>query len=259
MGSIFQTVLFQPILNLLVGLYDVVPGKDIGIAIILLTIFVKVVMYPLTKKQIEQQRALQAIQPKIEEIRSRLKDNKEQQAQELMELYKREKVNPAAGCWPLLIQLPIFIALYQALSSGLNSQGLNLLYPFVPNPQQIDPMFLGFLDLTKPSYVLAIAAALVQFWQTKQILKPPGATVAEPPKEAEGTQGAKDESMAAMMNKQMAYTMPIVTAVIGFSLPGGLTLYWLVMSILTVVQQAVVLKRIPPRLDPQLAEKEPTR
>lgn len=175
MSSLFTTAILQPILNLLVWLYDVVPGQDIGLAIILLTIIVKLILYPLTIAQIRQQRALQDVQPKIEEIRQRLKDNKEEQARELMALYAKEKVNPAASCLPLVIQLPIFIGLYRALSIGLASRNLNLLYPFVPNPQHINTMFLGLFDLTHPNYFLAIAAALVQFFQTRQILKPPAA------------------------------------------------------------------------------------
>lgn len=254
MSQFFTAVFLQPILNLLVWLYDVVPGQDIGVAIILLTIIVKILMYPLTHSQIKQQRALQGLQPKIDEIRKRLKDDKDGQARELMALYAKEKVNPAASCLPLLIQLPIFIGLYRALSVGLESKSLNLLYHFVPNPGHINTQFLGFMDLTTPSYVLAILAALIQFVQTKQILKPPAATVTSPPPEVAKSEGAKDESMATIMNKQMTYMMPVVTAVIGFSLPAGLTLYWLVMSLLTVAQQWFVMKKMPPKMVPQLQE-----
>jgi YidC/Oxa1 family membrane protein insertase len=242
-GDLFNTIFFQPILNLLVWLYVTVPGQDIGIAIILLTIIVKIVLYPLTHLQIKQQRSMQELQPKIEEIRKRLKDDKEKQAAELMALYKTEKVNPASSCLPLLVQLPVFLALFHALQVGLKSESLNVLYPFVANPQNINTMFLGLFDLTQPNYVLAVLAGLVQFWQTKMILQPPAATVTPPPSELAGKEGAKDESMTAMMNKQMTYMMPIMTVVIGFSLPGGLTLYWLVMSLLTVVQQYFVLKK----------------
>ena len=250
MSSLFTTVILQPILNLLVWLYNVVPGQDIGIAIILLTVIVKVVLYPLTLAQIRQQRALQDVQPKIEEIRKRLKDDKEKQAAELMALYAREKVNPAASCLPLLIQLPVFIGLYQALSIGLESNNLNLLYPFVANPQHIGTVFLGVFDLTKPNYVLAVAAGVIQFLQTKQILKPPAATITPPPKEVQDSPGARDESMSTIMNKQMIYMMPIITIVIVIRLPGGLTLYWLVMSLLTVLQQWWVMKRMPLKVMP---------
>ncbi len=245
MSHLFTVVLLQPILNLLIWLYGILPGHDIGFAIIGVTIVVKAILYPLTQAQLRQQRALQALQPKIEEVRTRLKDDKEGQARELMALYAKEKVNPASSCLPLVIQLPVFIALYQALSIGLDSTSFaNLLYPFVASPQTINTMFLGILDLTHPSYVLAILAALVQFWQTRQMLKPAGATT-PPPLEVAGKPAAQDEGMAAMMNKQMMYMMPILTAVIGFSLPGGLALYWLTMSLLTVAQQMWLLKRQP--------------
>ncbi len=252
MSQLFTTFLLQPIVNLLVWLYHIVPGQDVGIAIILLTIIVKLVLYPLTRAQIKQQRALHEIQPKIEEIRKRLKENKEEQARELMALYAKEKVNPTASCLPLLIQLPVFIALYQALTIGLTSKGLSMLYAFVPNPGVVDTRFLAIMDLSKPSYVLAVAAALIQFFQTKQILKPPAATIQPPPADVKEAPVAKDESMSAMMNKQMTYMMPVMTIVIGVTLPGGLTLYWLVMSALTMLQQWLVMKKQPLKVSAQL-------
>ncbi|MFH1973924.1 MAG: YidC/Oxa1 family membrane protein insertase [Patescibacteria group bacterium] len=253
MSSLFTSIIVQPILNLLVWLYDVVPGNDLGVAIIILTVLVKVVLYPLTMAQIKQQRALQAIQPKIEEIRKRLKDDKEAQAKELMDLYRVEKVNPTSSCLPLLIQLPIFIGLYKALSDGLGSNGLELLYPYVANPGTIKTLMFGLIDLAKPNYVLAVLAGGVQFWQSWQILRKPSPTTA-PPAEVQGKEGAKDEGMAAAMNKQMMYMMPIVTVFIGISLPGGLTLYWLVMSLLTVAQQALFLRRpTPPKIEAHLS------
>ena len=235
MGYLFTQILTRPILNLLLWLYDAVPGQDIGISIIILTILVKLLLYPLAKKQIAQQHALQSIQPKIEEIRKQYKDDKEAQARELMALYKAEKVNPAASCLPLLVQLPIFIALYSVLRAMLGTIDVTLLYPFVPQPGHINPMLFGFIQLDKPNYAMAIVAAAVQFVQSKQIL---GRNVTKaPPKDVEGKPGAKDEGMAAMVNKQMMYMMPIMTMIIGFSLPGALTLYWVVMSALTVLQQ----------------------
>lgn len=252
MTALYNAIIFQPILNLLIWLYNVLPGGDIGIAIIALTVLVKLILYPFTVAQIRQQRALQDIQPKINEIRSRLKDKKEEQAKELMELYKREKVNPAASCLPLLIQLPVFIGLFQALRDGLASRSLQFLYPFVANPGSINNFFLGFVDLSKPNYVLAVLAGGVQFWQSWQIMRKPS-PASPPPAEVKGKEGAKDEDMAAIMNKQMLYVMPIVTVFIGVSMPGGLTLYWLVMSLLTVGQQALFLRKPKPPTTPQLS------
>lgn len=243
---LYNEILFRPILNLLIWLYGALPGADLGIAIIVLTIIVKLILYPFTVSQIKQQRALQTMQPKIAEIRKRLKGDKEAQAKELMELYRKDKVNPAASCLPLVIQLPVFIALYQALSVGLKSQALTMLYSFVPNPGTIHAMLFGFMDLTQPNYVLAVLAAGVQFWQTWMMMKPPGATT-PPPSEVKEEKGAKDEDMAAMVNKQMMYVMPIMTLIIGIKLPGGLTLYWFVMSLLTVAQQYWLMRKpIPP-------------
>ncbi|MFH1621333.1 MAG: YidC/Oxa1 family membrane protein insertase [Patescibacteria group bacterium] len=253
MISLFNTLIYQPILNLLIWLYNVIPGSDIGLAIIALTIIAKVVLYPFTAAQIKQQRALQEVQPKIDEIRKRLKDDKEAQAKELMELYKKEKVNPASSCLPLLIQMPIFIGLFRALNDGLTSHSLNLLYPFVANPGTVNNMMFGLVDLSKPNVVLAVLAAGVQFIQSRQIMKKPS-PASPPPPEVAGSEGAKDESMAAIMNKQMLYIMPLVTVFIGISLPGGLTLYWLVMSVLTVIQQAIFLKRpTPPKVEAKLS------
>lgn len=249
---LYNEILFRPILNLLIWLYGALPGADLGIAIIVLTIIIKLILYPFTVAQIKQQRALQTMQPKIAEIRKRLKDDKEAQAKELMELYRKDKVNPAASCLPLVIQLPVFIALYQALSVGLKSQALTMLYSFVPNPGTVHAMLFGFMDLTQPNYVLAVLAAAVQFWQTWMMMKPPGATT-PPPSEVKEEKGAKDEDMAAMVNKQMMYVMPIMTLIIGIKLPGGLTLYWFVMSLLTVAQQYWLMRKpIPPTPEAQL-------
>ncbi len=253
MNAIFITVLVQPILNVLVWFYNVVPGNDFGVAIILLTLLVKVVLYPFTMAQIKQQRALQQLQPKIDEVRLRLKDDKDAQAKELMELYKREKVNPASSCLPLVVQLPVFIGLYRALRDGIGSKGLDLLYPFVANPGTIHASMFGVIDLSKPQIVLAVLAGAVQFYQSWQIYKKPSPATA-PPADVKNTEGAKDESMAAAMNKQMMYVMPVVTIFIGSTLPGGLTLYWLIMSLLTVAQQTLFLRRpVPPEPKPQLS------
>lgn len=248
----FTAIFLQPLLNLLIGLYNVLPGHDLGVAIIALTLLVKVVLWPFTALQIKQQRALQAIQPKIDEIRARYKDDREAQGRELMSLYSREKVNPAASCLPLLIQIPVFIGLYRALSQGITALDPALLYPFVDNPGVIHASLLGLIDLTKRSIPLAIGAALVQFFQSRQMLKTAASALTPPPAEVADSPAAQDESMATIMNRQMTYTMPILTAAIGWTLPAGLTLYWFVMSLLSVVQQWWITRRLPPKILPQL-------
>jgi YidC/Oxa1 family membrane protein insertase len=236
-SQLYTTILFQPLLNILVFLYNIIPGNDLGVAIILLTVLIKIVLYPLTLQMIRSQKAMQELQPKIEAVKQQYKDNKEQQAKAMMDLYKQNKVNPFASCLPLLIQLPFLIAVYQVFSQGLKSTSLDLLYPFVHNPGTLNQISLGFFDLTKPNAILAAVTGLAQFWQTKMLMSK------MPPKEVRKTEGAKDEDMMAIMNKQMLYFMPAMTFFIGLSLPSGLVIYWLIMTLLTVAQQYLMFGR----------------
>ena len=232
--NLFVTVFEQPIFNLLVFFYNVIPGKDIGLAIIAITIILKIVLYPFSLQAIKSQKALQDLQPKLKALQEELKADKEKLARATMELYAKEKVSPFSSCLPLLIQFPFLIALYQAMRFGLASQKLEILYPFVSNPGTIDPLFLGFLNLAAPSIPLAVIAGAAQFWQTKML------QTTRPPVRAPGS---KDEDTMARMNKQMTYMMPVMTVVIGASLPGGLALYWLMANLITVAQQMYFFKK----------------
>ena len=234
--DIFQTVLTQPIFNLLVFLYNTIPGSDMGFAIISLTIIIKLVLWPFMNSSLKSQKALQELQPKVEEIKERYKDDKEGLAKAMMELYQQEKVNPFSSCLPLLIQFPILIALYHVLLRGFDPASLDLLYRFVANPGEIQNMFLGFLDLSVSNVWLAVIAGVFQFFQTRMLMSK------RPPKVVAGTKGAKDESMLASMNKSMMYFMPIMTVLIGMSLPGGLALYWVTVTVVSIVQQYIVFR-----------------
>lgn len=239
MYELFTTIFYQPLWNALVWLYEVIPGEDIGVAIIALTILIKLVLFPFSAQALRSQRAMQTLQPKIDALRTQFKDEREKLAKAMMELYSKEKVSPLSSCLPILIQLPILIALYQVLRAGLGDHSPELLYSFVRNPGPLDPHFLGFMDLAKPNYILAVLAGAIQFWQTKMI------QVKSPPKDVAASPGAKDESMMSMMNKQMLYVMPIMTVVIGVGLPGGLTLYWFMTNLASVVQQFFFLRKKP--------------
>ncbi|HEX9664790.1 MAG TPA: YidC/Oxa1 family membrane protein insertase, partial [Patescibacteria group bacterium] len=226
--AIYTTILYQPLYNILIFLYNIIPGQDVGIAIIALTVLIKLLLYPLSRKSIKSQKDLQELQPKIDQLKEQYKDDREKMAGEMMKLYKESKVSPFSSCLPLLIQLPFFIAVYQVFRSGLTSESFDLLYSFVANPNQINHIFLGLIDLSRPNVVLALLAGAGQFFQTKMYTRR---------KPEQKSTGSKDENMMAMMNKQMLYVMPIFTVVIGFSLPGGLTLYWLVTTLLMIFQQ----------------------
>ena len=163
MSALFHSLIYQPIYNFLVLLYQIIPGSDFGIAIIVATIALKSLLYPLSQKQIESQKKLQEIQPKIKEIQKKYKGDREKQSRAVMEFYRENKVNPFSGCLPLIIQLVILIAIYRVLFSISNSgfvASSEVLYSFISNPGNIHQLFLGILDLSKPSTILAVATAL---------------------------------------------------------------------------------------------------
>lgn len=233
MIQLFDILLYQPIFNLLVYLYNIIPGNDIGIAIICLTVIIKAILYPFSLQSIKVQKAMSDLQPKIEELKKRYKDQKEKMVKAMIELYKTEKINPFSLFLPLLVQFPFLIAIFRVFMTGLNNGSLHLLYPFVHNPGVLNSVSFGIMNLAKPVPILAILAGLAQWYQTKMMM------VKQPPKEVKGKDEAKDETITAIMSKQMTYMMPAMTVFIGLTLPGGLTLYWLVTTLLTIVQQKI--------------------
>lgn len=227
-GGAFNTLLYQPLFNGLILLYLYLPGHDFGIAVIVLTILIKLILYPLGAQAIRSQKTMATIQPKMKAIQEQFKNDKEKQAKATMELYRREKINPLSSLLPLLIQLPILFALYRLFWRGFDGGQLNLLYGFVPNPGQINTTFLGIVDLAGPSTVLAVLTGVVQYLQTKLAVQKPAA-------------GKKD--VAQMMQKQMLYFLPIFTVFILWRLPSAVALYWLTTTLFTIVQQWLILKK----------------
>lgn len=237
LSDIYTAVLYQPLYNILVYVYNIIPGNDIGIAIIVLTILIKIILLPFSKQSIRSQKALQDIQPKVEEMRKKYKDDKEKQAQELMKLYKQEKVNPFSSCLPLLIQLPFFIAVYHVFRNGLTSpESLDLVYSFIMRPESINPVSFGFFNLAERNIVMAVLAGIAQWFQAKMLTH----------KKQPAVPGSSDENAMASMNKQMMYMMPVITVIIGTTLPSGLMLYWLITSLLTIVQQKLIFSKMTP-------------
>lgn len=230
----FHSFFYQPIFNLLIWLYNIIPGHDLGLAIIALTVIIKLALLPLSKQSIKSQKALQELQPKIDEIKKKYADKKEEQAKAMMELYKREKVNPFSSCLPLLIQLPFLWAVFRVFRDGLNGGALDSVYSFISRPETLKLTSFGFLDLSQSNMVLAVLAGLAQFWQAKMM------STKRPEIKSEGS---KDENMMAIMNKQMLYFMPVLTVVICMRFPSGLALYWLTTTILTAFQQLYIFKR----------------
>ncbi len=229
MNELFHALVYQPIYNASIFLYAILPWKDFGIAIILTTIILKLLLYPLSKQQIEAQRKMQTVQPKVKTLQKKHKDDKEALAKATMELYKSEKVNPAAGCLPLIIQIVFLIAIYQVIIAIAKADFVVVgsdLYSFIINPGTVSHLFLGLVDLAHPNIFLAAIAAIALFYQTKMMMPamPAPATGDEP-------------DFTSIMTKQMLYIGPLLTLMIGATLPAGLSLYWLSATLVTIYQQ----------------------
>lgn len=234
LGQLYHTIFYQPIFNLLIWFYNIIPGHDIGLAIIFVTIIIKIVLYPFSLQGIKAQKALQDLQPKTDDLKKQYKDDQPGLAKATMELYKKEKVSPFSSCLPLLIQLPFLIAVYSVFRNGLsNKQGFDILYSFVHNPGNISAIAFGFFDMSKANIILAVLAGAAQYWVSKMLVS----------KKQPQVPGAKDEDMTSIMNKQMTLFMPIITVFIGISLPAGLTLYWFITTVLTGLQQLYFFKK----------------
>jgi YidC/Oxa1 family membrane protein insertase len=208
---------------------------NLAVAIIFLTIAIRLIFLPLSKKSIQSQKSLQELQPKMEELKKKYKDDREKLGREMMALYKEHNINPFSSCLPLLIQLPFFISIFQIFKKESLDSLFHLIYPFIKVPGEIDTMIFSFLDLSHPNGVLAVMVGLAQFIQTKMLMSTK--------KPAVKGEGSRDESAAAMMNKQMVYFMPVFIVIIGFQLPAALMLYMLTFNISMIVQQMIVLKK----------------
>ena len=230
--NIWNTILYQPLLNALAFLVSVVPGGDVGIAIIILTIFVKVILFPLSQKSIESQAEMNILTPELNKIKAS-GVSKEEQAKQTFELYKKHKVNPFSGCLLVVIQIPIIFALYYVFFKGINFES-GLLYSFIHIPEQVNMIFLGILDISKKSLVLAILAGISQYLQAHFMPKP------APSLNAGNSSKSFSESFTKSMQMQMKYVFPFVVAFIAYSISGAVALYWIISNLFMVGQQIYV-------------------
>ncbi len=226
MGTLFTEILYRPLFNAVVFLYDILPGHDFGFAIIALTTLIRILFFPLSIRTVRSQKALNLLAPKLQEIKQKFKDDKSAQSTETMKLYKENNINPLAGCLPLLIQLPILIALYRAFIAGLKPENLAMLYKFVLNPGVINKISFGFIDITSKMPLLAILAGAAQFFQA-------WVTKAQ-------NQGSSPNKEMAALNSQMLYFFPVMIIIIGWNLPAGLVLYWITTTVFSVLEQMYI-------------------
>jgi len=268
MIALYHEFLYRPLLNLLIFFYNIF--GDFGLAIIALTVLVRLVLYPVAKKSLEHQKKLKKIQPKMKELQNKHKDDKEKLTQEMMALYKEHEFNPASGCLPLIVQFIILIALYRVFLTGINLDASQL-YSWVQHPVNFSTSFLGLFDLGQKSadvnlgkllkldpggfslvsaggLMLALIAGAAQFIQTKMTVaiqaKKKVEEIGEKGMETKKAEGKPADAgmpdMTEMMNKQMLYFFPLLTVYIGLSFPAGLALYWTVSTLLLIGQQYIL-------------------
>lgn len=223
-----NAIFVDPIFNVLIALYNVL--GDLGVAIIVLTLIVRLILAPLASKAFKAQRRLQAVQPQLKKLQEKHKDDREKLAQELMAFYKREGVNPASSCLPTLLQIPILIALFFVFKDAVTGHNFESLYSFVQQPGKIDPTFLGLIDLSTTgvhpaNVILAAVTGGMQFIQSRMLM----------PKNGGPTQPGQ----------QLIYLFPVLTFVFALTLPAALPLYWASSTAFMIAQQYWIARRMP--------------
>ena len=222
-ATLYNEILYRPLLNALIAIYNFVPGANLGIAVILLTILIRVILFPLFHKSTRNQTILQKIQPEIKEVSEKYKDNKEEQVKRIMEIYQNNKINPFSGIFLLLIQIPILIALFRVFYLGFGPEVLDYLYSFIARPNEIDPSFFSLINLHDKSIIMVSLAAVVQYWQGKLSL----------PK-------TKSNNPVASIGKNMMIAMSVMSFFVLMSLPSVMSLYWITTSLFSIAQQRII-------------------
>ncbi|MGH7196912.1 MAG: YidC/Oxa1 family membrane protein insertase [Candidatus Saccharimonadales bacterium] len=279
--NFFDLILVQPIFNVLVVIYGLIPGNDFGVALILFTILIRLAMWPLVKKQLRQTKVMRELQPELARIKKKGKGNKQLEAQMMMELYRERGVNPFGSIGLLLVQLPIFIALF-AVVNLITQNGETIAkytYDFLEQIPainaaiggQFNESLLGLIDLTAhatqpgagiywPLMILAVVAAVLQFIQSKQLLPQPKEKkrLRDMLKEQAKGKQVDQAEMSALMTNKMVWLFPILTFLVSIYLAGALVLYLVTTSAVAVIQQAIVLKKDEEELG-KLSEKTKAR
>lgn len=229
----FETLLIQPIYNVFVSLIGIMPGGDVGFAIIVLTILMRILFYPAFTASIRTQMGMQAIQGEIDEINTKFKDDPKERATRTMALFKERNIRPLSGFLAILVQIPVFIALYFAFfKEELPKIVTELLYPFVQVPQMVDTEFLGFINLLTPHNIfLSVLVGLLQYGVVRLSLariKP-------------GTTTTPEKEMAQNMQRYlMLYFLPGLMMVVSYSLPAAAGLYFTTTNLLSLCQEWLI-------------------
>jgi YidC/Oxa1 family membrane protein insertase len=246
MSNIYNAVIFRPLYNGLVGIMDVLPWIDVGMAVIIFTVIVKLILYPLSKSALLTQVRMREIEPEAAKIRAQYSTDRQAQALKIMELYKAKGVRPFSGILLLIIQLPILLSIISVFYKIIPVLQTNLLYSFVSAPDLTDRLnFLGLINLTTPSLSLALVTAAVQFLQIKYSFASQQAAPVP------GAAANATTQFAATMNTQMKYLVPILAFVsiywiIPASFPQAssiIAIYWMTSSLMTFLQELMIRRK----------------
>jgi YidC/Oxa1 family membrane protein insertase len=231
----FNTFFYDPLYNLLVLFLRATPHGDIGVSIILLTILVKVVLYPLYKSSTVTQHKMKKVEKEIKGLKEKHKADQKELALKTMEVYKRENIKPFSSIIALFIQIPLFIALYLIFSKGIHNNPAHL-YSFITYPERVSNLAFGLFDVSKKfiaiGFFTAASYLLLAITQSKMMGK---------------TEGDKDSfayQFNDMLKKQMLYVFPIVTGVTAAAFPSAIGLYWITSNLLGALQAFLVNKHI---------------
>lgn len=233
---IWHTFFFDPVYNGLVFFVDVIPGGDVGLAIVLTTIVVKLILLPLSIKATKTQLVMREIEPKLKELKESIKDRQEQ-ALAMMSLYRQSGINPFASIFLLFIQIPILIALFFSVNNGggtaLPDINLDILYSFVPPPDFVNMIFLGWQDIAARSLPLAILAGVAQYTHSAMTIPKPA------PRDPKAKPDLKAD-LTHSMQLQMRYVMPFIIAIFAYTTSAAIALYFAVSALFAVGQECLV-------------------
>jgi YidC/Oxa1 family membrane protein insertase len=237
MSFLYHTFIYDPLYNILIALFDLTTLVDAGIAVVLLTIVVRLILFPLSRKAVLTQVRMQEIGPALNTLKEKYKTDPQEQARQTLALYREKGVNPFSGVLVLIIQLPIIWALYQIfLHAGFPAVNADILYSFIHIPEGINVVFLGLINITEKSVVLALLAAISTYFQ----LKIAASYQTLPPKDSTSF----GDNLARSMQTQMKYFFPILVFFISYSISGVIALYWLTSNLFTIGQEIVVRKKL---------------
>ena len=233
-SNLFNAFIYEPLYNALAFLVSAIPGGDLGIAIVVLTLLVRLVLFPLSVGATRTQMEMQELNPKLQELKEKLKENREELARQTMALFKEHKVNPFASIFLVLLQIPIILGLYFVfLNEGsVGSFDPALLYSFLSPPETVSLLFLGLIDLTGKSMVLAVLVAVSQFFYARL-------TMTKPPQQ---TGNSFRDDMARSMNIQMRYVFPFIFGFIAYVVSAAVALYFVVSNIFGILQTLAMKK-----------------